>query len=191
MSQNRYTNTLSEIPAHIVRIVESDKSEEQNFNSSEVFLLENGCVLLHNHKYRSGFYAGGNYGKDGKFHPNTDFYEPIYDDERNVIAFRLIDNSIREFNLMEIILISQFAMNTKANLLDDLTQFRKSEPLGEQLDELVRNTILKLSSLSDDKCRQLMADLYWAFRERNLYFIQEHLVDFFSFEEGVSNEENN
>lgn len=188
MSENRYTNTLSEMPAHIVSIVESDK---HTFHHSEGFLLENGCMLLHTQKYRSGFYAGGNYDTDGKFHSNADFYEPVYDDERNVIAFRLIDNAIRKFSLMEIVLISQFALNTKANLMDDLTQFRKSEPLGEELDEIVRNTVLKLSSLSDDQCRQLMADVYWAFRERNIYFIQDHLVDFFSFEVGVCNEENN
>jgi len=45
-----------------------------------------------------------------------------------------------------------------------------------ELQKLIQDTIKHLAAIPDESCRQLMADLYWTYRERNLRSIENAIV---------------
>ena len=72
-------------------------------------------------------------------------------------------------------MIAQYALNTREHLVQDLTELT-SAALPAELAALVRETINMLCYIPDEPCRQMMADLYWVYRERNLRSLQEKLA---------------
>ena len=64
-------------------------------------------------------------------------------------------------------LIAQYALNTKANLMDDLQEILKIR-VPASFHTLVQSTLEKLTLIPDEECRRLMADIYAVYRQRNL-----------------------
>lgn len=176
MENNRYTNTLAEVPAIIVQ-VESLKEdcESENTILKGGFYLANGVFVHESKKDSCGFYAGGTLQKNGHFFPGEDRYEPFYDEAGNITAFRQIDSAVNHFTLPELDLIAQYALNSKANLMDALQECYKSAD-HESLREMIKHVLIKLHFMPDDQCRRFMSDVYWALRERSLRSIEQRLV---------------
>ena len=175
MEYNRFTNTLSEVPAKIVEIKEI--GVQLNVPVPHIalgFELCDGYAVLDDEKDANGFYVGQLW-KDGICHPVSSRYEAIYDDDFVIDSFRQIEPHISLFSPDQQTLIAQYALNTKDILILDLSELLK-KPLMFELQELIRDTIKHLSSIPDDSCRQLMADLYWTYRERNLRSIEDAIV---------------
>lgn len=175
MEYNRFTNTLAEVPARIVEIKEVSvpmKSPEPHI--ADGFQLSDGYAVLELERDENNFYIG-QYSADGNYHPTSNRYEPIYDDDCFITSFRQMEPHVILFSPEQQTLISQYALNTKDNLILDLSELLK-RPLILELHELIKNTIELLSHIQDEPCRQLMADLYWTYRERNLQSIQNEIM---------------
>ena len=172
--ENRYTNTLAEVPATIVEIREV--GVPMGFPQKQIkegFQLCDGSVVVDSMRDANGFYIGGA-GMDGVYLATEDCYEPVLDDEGMISAFRKINSYVLNFGVQQQALIAQYALNTKANLIADLTELLQAA-LPNELLELVKSTVAMLSYIPDEPCRQMMADLYWVYRERNLQAIQARL----------------
>lgn len=175
MEYNRFTNTLAEIPAKIVEIKEIGVL--MNLPVPHIalgFELCDGYVVLDQERDENNFYIGQS-DMNGIYHPTENRYEPIYDDDFSIDSFRQIEPHVILFSPDQQTLIAQYALNTKDNLILDLSELLK-KPLMLELHELIRDTINHLSDIPDDSCRQLMADLYWIYRERNLRSIEDAIV---------------
>lgn len=167
MESNRYTNTLTEVPATIIEIKKASVSYGKEI-IKDAFQLANDQVVIESKKDKHGYYAGGTMESNGHFQPTEDRYEPVYDEDGNLCAFRQIEQSVNSFAPEELGLIARYALNTKANLITDLHEFYKSTT-DDALRETAKYTLVKLNFMPDAQCRQLMADIYWAFRERSLH----------------------
>lgn len=175
MEYNRFTNTLAEVPARIVEIKEVGvPMKEPVPHVAEGFQLCDGYAVLDLELDENNFYIG-QYGVDGIYHPTSNRYEPIYDDDFFITAFRQMEPHVILFSPDQQTLIAQYTLNTKENLILDLSELLK-KPLMFEMHELIRDTINLLSRLSEEPCRQLMADLYWTYRERSLQSIQEEII---------------
>lgn len=175
MEYNCFTNTLAEIPAKIVEIKEVGVQMTVPVPHIALgFELCDGYVVLDDKKDANGFYIGQLW-KDGICRPTLVRYEAIYDDDFTIDAFRQIDSHIALFSPDQQTLIAQYALNTKDNLILDLSELLK-KPLMLELQKLIQDTIKHLSAIPDESCRQLMADLYWTYRERNLRSIENAIV---------------
>ena len=175
MEYNRFTNTLAEVSARLVEIKEISVPLLQPVPYIALgFQLCDGYAVLDDKKDENGFYIG-QILKDGICHPTSNRYEPIYDDELFITAFRQMELHIVLFSPEQQTLIAQYALNTKDNLITSLSELLQ-RPLLLEVHELIRNTMEQLSRIQDDCCRQLMADLYWAYRERSLQSIQDEIV---------------
>lgn len=175
MENNRYTNTLAEVSAKIVDIKEVGvPAGLLKKHIEDGFQLCDGYAVLESKKDTNGFYIGAT-GMDGMYLATENRYEPVYDENGYISAFRQIDPCVLGFSPEQQSLIAQYALNSKDNLMHDLSALLKTN-LPAELHELVHSTISQLSYLPNDSCRQLMADLYWVYRERNLRSIQEQLT---------------
>lgn len=174
--ENRYTNTLAEVPATIVEIREV--GVPMGFPQKQIkegFQLCDGSVVVDSMRDANGFYIGGA-GMDGMYLATEDRYEPVLDDEGLISAFRKINSYVLNFGVHQQALIAQYALNTKANLVSDLTELLKAA-FPDELRDLVKSTVSMLTYIPDEPCRQMMADLYWVYRERNLRTIQAQLQE--------------
>ena len=67
MEQNRYTNTLAEVPAHIVEIKSVGIPMELiNKRTEDGYILSDGCFVMESSRDANGFYIGGA-GMDGMY----------------------------------------------------------------------------------------------------------------------------
>ena len=175
MEENRYTNTLAEVPAHIVEIKSVGIPMGLiNKRTEDGYVLSDGCVVMDSSRDANGFYIGGA-GMDGMYLATENRYEPVFDDDCCITAFRQINSYVLNFSPEQQMLIAQYALNTREHLVQDLTEMTFA-PLPAELIALVRETINMLGYVPDEPCRQMMADLYWVYRERNLRSLQERLA---------------
>lgn len=175
MEQNRYTNTLAEVPAHIVEIKSVGIPMELiNKRTEDGYILSDGCSVMESSRDANGFYIGGA-GMDGMYLATENLYEPVFDDDGCITAFRQISSYVLNFSPEQQALIAQYALNTREHLVQDLTELT-SAALPAELAALVKETINMLGYIPDEPCRQMMADLYWVYRERNFRFLQERLA---------------
>lgn len=175
MEYNRFTNTLAEVPARVIEIKEvSVPMKLPEPHIADGFQLSDGYAVLELERDENNFYIG-QCSIDGNYHPTSNRYEPIYDDDFFITSFRQIEPHVVFFSPEQQTLIAQYALNTKDNLILDLSELLK-KPLMFEVHELIRDTINHLSAIPDDSCRQLMADLYWTYRERNLRSIEDAIV---------------
>ena len=94
MEYNRFTNTLAEVPARIVEIKEVSvpmKSPEPHI--ADGFQLSDGYAVLELERDENNFYIG-QYSADGNYHPTSNRYEPIYDDDCFITSFRQMEPHI-------------------------------------------------------------------------------------------------
>jgi len=175
MEFNRFTNTLAEVPAKTVDIKEIGiRLNHPVPHIALGFELCDGYVVLDEERDENNFYIGQS-GMNGLYHPTPNRYEPIYSEDFAIDTFRQIEPSVALFSPDQQALIAQYALNTKDNLILDLSELLK-RPLIFELHELIRDTINLLSDIPEDTCRQLMADLYWTYRERSLRSIEDAIA---------------
>lgn len=175
MKNERYAITLQNVEAQVIGIKQLgvpyglvDRRTEPGF------VLEDGTALLESEKDENGFYIGGA-GMDGTYLRTDRRYEPLHDDNGKVTAFRRMSGYLPRFTGEEQRLISQYAMNTKENLLDDLTAALRvlKQP---QLQALFFGTREKLAQIPSAACVRLMADIRAAYKERNEQSIRQRLA---------------
>lgn len=175
MEENRYTNTLAEVPAQMVGIERVGIPMGLITKRTEDgYVLSDGCAVMDSSRDANGFYIGG-VGMDGMYLATENRYEPVFDDDGCITAFRQINSYVLNFSPEQQTLIAQYALNTREHLMQDLTELT-SAALPAELAALVRETINMLGYIPDEPCRQMMADLYWVYRERNLRSLQEKLA---------------
>lgn len=175
MEENRYTNTLAEVPAQMVKIervgVPMGLIRKRTENG---YVLSDGCAVMDSSRDANGFYIGGA-GMDGMYLATENRYEPVFNDDGCITAFRQINSYVLNFSPEQQALITQYALNTRKHLVQDLTKLT-SAVLPAQSAALVKETINMLGYIPDEPCRQMMADLYWVYRERDFRFLQEKLA---------------
>ena len=175
MEENRYTNTLAEVPAQIIEIRRMGVPMGFiNKRTEDGYVLGDGCAVMESSRDANGFYIGGS-GMDGMYLATENRYEPVFDDDGSITAFRQINSYVLNFSPEQQTLIAQYALNTKEHLVQDLTALTSAE-LPAELTALIRETINMLGYIPDEPCRQMMADLYWVYRERNLRSLQKKLA---------------
>ena len=175
MEENRYTNTLAEVPAQMVGIERVGVPMGLiNKRTENGYVLSDGCAVMESSRDTNGFYIGGA-GMDGMYLATENRYEPVFNDDGCITSFRQINSYILNFSPEQQALIAQYALNTREHLMQDLTELT-STALSAELTALVRETINMLGYIPDEPCRQMMADLYWVYRERNLRSLQEKLA---------------
>ena len=164
MGNDRYTMTLGDIPAELVGIRQKRVPVGLFQNRTQAgYLLEDGTALLETDE--NGFYLGGA-GMDGMYLKTSDRYEPVRDEAGRVTAFRCISPYAAGFTGEEQKLISQYALNTRENLLSDLEAAVRviKEP---RLRALFASTRDKLAQVPPDACTRLMADLRFTYQSRH------------------------
>lgn len=162
MDNRRYENTLGEIPADMVGI--HHVGVGGGYLRPEIadgFVLTNGIALREEEKDKMGFYIGG-----------AELYELVRDEEGGLVAFRKMNAHITQFTEGELSLISQFALNTKENLMEDLSAVQRATK-NLPLKELAASTVAKLKEIPDAACVSLMADVYFVYKSRNLQILRE------------------
>ena len=167
MENGRYTNTLTEISGTIIHIKEIGVPMGLGRKHiAEGFQLANGSVVIETERDENGYYIGGT-GIDGMFLRTNERYEPCFDCDNFINAFRLMNQWVITFTPDEQALIAQYALNTKTNLMDDLQEILKIR-VPASFHTLVQSTLEKLTLIPDEECRRLMADIYAVYRQRNL-----------------------
>lgn len=175
MENGRYTNTLGNVPASIVEIKEVGVPMGLlRPRIADGFQLVNGTVVLEDMRDENGYYIGGA-GMDGMYMRTNELYEPCFDGEDFINAFRQMNQHTARFNAAEQAVIAQYAMNTKQHLLEDLR--KQSASVSPELEAVLDDTINKLESIPDEECRKLMADLYSVYRQRSLRNLCHHTTD--------------
>lgn len=175
MEQNRYTNTLAEVQAQIIAIKSTGVPMGLfTKHTEDGYTLCDGYTVAESSRDGNGFYIGGA-GMDGMYLVTENRYEPIFNDDGCITAFRQINSYVLNFSPEQQALIAQYALNTKAHLVQDLMELTATA-LPSELATLVKDTIHMLGYIPEEPCRQMMADLYWVYRERNLRSIQERLA---------------
>lgn len=172
MGHDRYQMTLEEIPGIILDIQQKGALMGTSTNRIESgYLLSNGTALLENEKDENGFYVGGNY-VNGEYLKSQERYEPVRNEDGAITGFRQMSAYLHQLSGEEQKLIFQYALNTKNNLLEDLEQILKIVK-NQQLRQLVSGTCEKLAIIPDRECIRLMADIWAAYKERNLESIRQ------------------
>ena len=88
MENGRYTNTLGNVPASIVEIKEVGVPMGLSRpRIADGFQLVNGTVVLEDMRDENGYYIGG-IGMDGMYMRTNELYEPCFDGEDFINAFR-------------------------------------------------------------------------------------------------------
>lgn len=169
----RYDITLGEVPGEIVGINQVgvdvglvDKHTEPGY------MLADGSAVLESEKDESGFYIGGA-GMDGMFLRTAERYEPIRDDDGTIYAFRRMSAYLTRFTAEEQALIFQYGMNTRDNLVEDLTAALLQLKKVPQVYDLFAGTVKKLNDVPDHACPRLMADIRAAYKGREVQSIRE------------------
>lgn len=171
----RYDITLGEVPGEIVGIHQVGVTVGLiNQHTEPGYLLADGTALLESEKDEAGFYVGGA-GMDGMFLRTAERYEPIRDDEGNVCAFRHMSGYLTRFTAEEQALIFQYGMNTRDNLVEDLTAALPQLKKAPQVYDLFAGTAKKLGDVPEHDCLRLMADIRAAYKGRSEQSIRDRL----------------
>ena len=136
------------------------------------FVLADGTALLESEKDESGFYVGGA-GMDGMFLRTNERYEPVRDENGAVTAFRRMSEYLPRFSAEEQALIFQYGMNTRDNLVADLTAALPALARSPQVRGLFASTAEKLKLIPAEDCQRLMADIRAAYKGRSEQSIRE------------------
>lgn len=173
MEQNRYTMTLDEVPAQIVEIVQTGVPMGLiDRRTDPGFLLADGTALLESEKDEAGFYVGGA-GLDGMYLRTPVRYEPVRDENGDITAFRRMSDYVAWFTREEQEIIFQYGLNTRDNLVEDLTAALPALKRSPQVYALFSSTAEKLRQLPESECRRLMADIRAAYKGREEQSIRE------------------
>lgn len=169
----RYDITLGEVPGEIVGINQVGVSVGLiNKHTEPGYLLADGSAVLESEKDEAGFYIGGA-GMDGMFLRTAERYEPIWDDDGTIYAFRRMSAYLTRFTAEEQALIFQYGMNTRDNLVEDLTAALPTLKKSPQVYDLFAGTVKKLNDVPDHACPRLMADIRAAYKGREIQSIRE------------------
>ena len=169
----RYDITLGEVPGEIVGINQVGVSMGLVSKHTEPgYMLADGSAVLESEKDESGFYIGGA-GMDGMFLRTAERYEPIRDDDGTIYAFRHMSAYLTRFTAEEQALIFQYGMNTRDNLVEDLTAALPQLKKVPQVYDLFDSTAKKLNDVPDHACPRLMADIRAAYKGREVQSIRE------------------
>ena len=173
MADGRYDITLDDVPAQIVEIAQVGVPIGYiNRRTDPGYMLANGTALLESEKDEAGFYVGGA-GMDGMFLRTAERYEPIRDDDGTIYAFRRMSAYLTRFTAEEQALIFQYGMNTRDNLVEDLTAALPQLKKVPQVYDLFDSTAKKLNDVPDHACPRLMADIRAAYKGREVQSIRE------------------
>ena len=168
-----YDITLGEVPAEIVGINQVGVPMGLISRRTEPgYMLADGIALLESEKDEAGFYVGGA-GMDGMYLQTPARYEPVRDDEGVVYAFRRMSDHVTSFTAGEQALIYAHGMNTRDNLVEDLTAALPALKMSSAVYDLFTSTIEKLSKVPEHDCPRLMADIRAAYKGRHEQEIRE------------------
>ena len=173
MEHGRYEITLGAVPAEIVEIAQLGVPVGYLDRHTEPgFLLADGTALLESEKDDAGFYVGGA-GMDGMFLRTNERYEPVRNEDGAVTTFRRMSEFLPRFSAEEQALIYQYGMNTRDNLVADLTAALPVLAHSPQVRELFASTAEKLKLIPPEDCRRLMADIRAAYKGRSEQSIRD------------------
>ena len=173
MESERYKMTLDDIPPWISQVVR--KGVLYGYVSQATkpgYVLADGTALLESERDENGFYIGG-IGMDGIYLRTGALYEPVRNEKGSVTAFRKMDRFVGLFTGEEQQLIFQYALNTPAHLIEDLTDALPALERDPQTHALFCETIRKLNQVPPGNCVRLMADLRAAYQGRAEQLIRE------------------
>ena len=170
-----YDITLGEVPAEIVGINQIGVPMGLiNRRTEPGYMLADGIALLESEKDEAGFYVGGA-GMDGMFLSTPARYEPVRDEDGVIYAFRRMSDYLTRFNAEEQGVIYSHGMNTKDNLIEDLSAALPALKKSPQVYDLFASTIRKLDEVPERDCPRLMADIRAAYKGRHEQVIRERL----------------
>ena len=130
----------------------------------EGYILSNGIALLECEKDRNGFYYGGA-GLDGMYLKTGNIYSPVKDQNGAITGFRQISKYASIFSKDELNLIDQYAAESKEKLLKDLQEILPVVK-QQQVKNMIKNTLEKVSDIPEHDCVILMRDIKIEYTER-------------------------
>ena len=171
----KYDITLGEVPAEIMGIDQVGVAVGLTDRHTEPgYMLADGTALLESEKDDAGFYVGGA-GMDGMFLRTPARYEPVRDEDGVIYAFRRMSDYITAFTAGEQALICDYGMNTRDNLIEELSAALPAVKMSSAIYDLYVNTIEKLYQVPERDCPRLMADIRAAYKGRHEQEIRERL----------------